>query len=405
MFGSSILRFALSLFILDLTGSAEIFALLLAISTLPTILLSPIGGVIADRMNRRNLMVLFDLISSMVTGSLLVFLYLSQDMVPLIGIVMTILALVSTFYQPTVQASIPVLVEEKDLIKANGAVSGINAITNFAGPVLGGLLYGFTGIKMIVGITFICFLIAAIIECFIRMPFTPKVRQHGTFKTIVMDLSAGFNYIRKDNPFLLKIILIAASINLFITPLFLVGIPYIVKVLMNMDDQYFGYTQGGISLSMIMAAAAIGWIAGKLKVSNLYMCFLGCGIIFIPMAGAIYPTFLSAGDVPFLEYIVFSLCAMLIMFVITLVNIFFTTLLQQQTPNALLGKVMAILLTISTCAVPIGQIVMGTLMDQFTDRLYILVLAIGFITIMISIIMKKLLVFRAKREEPLTSNA
>ncbi|MCW3796032.1 MFS transporter [Paenibacillus sp. LS1] len=392
LFGSAILRFALSLYILDFTGSAETFAVLLAVSTLPTILLSPIGGAIADRVNRKHLIVSFDFISFVVTGGLLAFLYAgSGDMVIIIGAVMTILALVSTFYHPTVQASIPLLVEEDKLMKANGAVSGIGAITNFAGPVLGGLIYGFAGIEFIVAVTCASFLIAAIIELFIRIPFFKEARVQGMLKTIGSDLAIGFRYIHKENPFLLKIIMIAALINLFITPLFLVGIPYVIKVLMHMEDQYFGYTQGGISLSMIVAAAVIGFVAGKIRINNLYLYFLGSGIIFLPMAFAIYPSWLGGDQQPIIAYLVFSLCAMLIMFVITLVNIFFTTLLQKKTPNALLGKVMAILFAISTCAVPIGQVVTGTLIDKFTNNMYILVILIGMITIIISLVMKKLL--------------
>ena len=67
--GSALLRFALSLFVLDITGRADLFAVLFAISSLP-VLLTPFGGAIADRFNRRNLMVLFDFISS---GIVLIF--------------------------------------------------------------------------------------------------------------------------------------------------------------------------------------------------------------------------------------------------------------------------------------------------------------------------------------------
>ncbi|MFD1402085.1 hypothetical protein [Robinsoniella peoriensis] len=61
--GSSLLRFALSLYVLDITGRADMFATLLAISNIP-LLLTPVGGAIADRFNRRNLMVIFDFASS-----------------------------------------------------------------------------------------------------------------------------------------------------------------------------------------------------------------------------------------------------------------------------------------------------------------------------------------------------
>ena len=55
LFGNAMLRFSLSLYVLDTTGSASAFATILAISMIPTILLSPVGGVLADRMSRRHI--------------------------------------------------------------------------------------------------------------------------------------------------------------------------------------------------------------------------------------------------------------------------------------------------------------------------------------------------------------
>ncbi|MCM3783801.1 MFS transporter [Neobacillus mesonae] len=391
LFGSSILRFALSLYILDLTGSAETFALLLAISTIPTIVLAPIGGAIADRANRRNLMVIFDFLSFLIVGALALALLNGATSILLIGAVMTMLAVVSTFYQPTVQASIPVLVEENKLLNANGIVSGVSALTNFAGPVLGGLLYGISGIQLIVIVTSISFCISAVIEMFIRMPYVKSAVTNGALKTMIADLKDGARYITKGNPFLAKFIVIAAVMNVLITPLFLVGIPYIIKMIMGMNDEYFGFTQGGISLSMILAAIFVGLISNKLKIHNLYLCFMLIGGLFIPMSFAINPLFIGNDSQIFVFYLLFSLCAMLTMFIITIINIFIMTSLQQQTPNLMLGKVMAILTAVSTSAVPVGQILFGSLIDRLQTNVYLLVLMIAAVTIIVGLVTKKVL--------------
>ncbi|MDM5249181.1 MFS transporter [Lysinibacillus sp. G4S2] len=391
LFGSSILRFALSLYILDLTGSAKIFGLILAISTIPTIFLAPIGGAIADRINRRNLLVILDVISSVIVGGLAIFLFTSESSnIVMIGIVMTLLMIVSAFYQPTVQASIPVLVKQDKLLEANGIVSGVSSITNFAGPVLGGLLYSIAGIEMIVIITCISFFLSAVIELFIKIPFEKREQPYGAVKTTLLDIKEGVSYIVKENPFISKVILIAASLNLFITPLFLVGIPYIIKITLGMSDSLFGLTQGGISLSMIFAAVAIGFISKKLKVNNLYLWFVASGILFIPMAITVYPEFVNNSGEITLQFLVFSFSSMLIMFAITIINIFIITLLQQQTPNLLLGKVMAILTAVSTCSVPVGQVLFGTLIDKFADNVYTLIFAVAVITVLLALVTKKL---------------
>ena len=65
LLGNYTLRFALSMFVLEETGSAATFAGILAVSMVPTILLSPLGGVLADRANRRNIMVALDTLSGL----------------------------------------------------------------------------------------------------------------------------------------------------------------------------------------------------------------------------------------------------------------------------------------------------------------------------------------------------
>ena len=139
IFGNSILRFAISLYVLDLTGSASIFAGILAISMLPTILLSPIGGMVSDRLSRKYIMVILDFATA-----LLILLFVcslgSSYIVVVIAVFMVLLSLIQSFYQPSVQASIPSITDKDNLVAANSVVYQINALANLLGPILGGLL-------------------------------------------------------------------------------------------------------------------------------------------------------------------------------------------------------------------------------------------------------------------------
>ena len=139
LFGNVILRFALSLYILDATGSATIFGSIMAVSMLPTIILSPFGGMLADRVNRRNIMVALDF-----TTAAIVFVFglvLNENSaVPAIAVVLILLSLIQAFYQPSVQSSVPLLQKENHLIQANSVVNQVMAFSNLLGPVLGGIL-------------------------------------------------------------------------------------------------------------------------------------------------------------------------------------------------------------------------------------------------------------------------
>ncbi len=101
IFGNVVLRFALPLYILDQTGSTKIFGSILAIATIPTILFSPLGGILADRFNRKNLMVILDLITAIVIGGFS-FLLLNGSIVIIIGLLMVIFSIIQAIYQPAV---------------------------------------------------------------------------------------------------------------------------------------------------------------------------------------------------------------------------------------------------------------------------------------------------------------
>ncbi|EQE56868.1 putative membrane protein [Clostridioides difficile CD43] len=119
-------------------------------------------------------MVIFDFSSSLTVLILAVFLFNNNGSILLVGIIMTILSVISTMYQPTVQSSTPLLVDNEHLMNANGIVAGVASLTNIAGPVLGGVLYGVIGINAIIVISCVSFFLSAIMEIFIQIPFINK---------------------------------------------------------------------------------------------------------------------------------------------------------------------------------------------------------------------------------------
>ena len=112
LFGNSILRLALSMYILDQTGSAAVFGSVLSAAVLPTILLSPLGGFLADRMNRRNLMVLLDALTGLAVLATALVLSCSDSIVPIV-ILLMLLSVLGAFETPAVQACIPSMLSGK----------------------------------------------------------------------------------------------------------------------------------------------------------------------------------------------------------------------------------------------------------------------------------------------------
>ena len=163
LFGSSIQRFALSLYLLDLTGSASVFATILAISMIPVVLISPIAGMLADRGDKKKLMVLLDVLSAVLLMAYAGVVFNSNDHVFIIATVMVLLSTISTIYQPVVSTCIPVIVADENLVRANAIIQQVSSLSNFLGPIFAGMLYGFFGITGVVVLNMVSFLFSAIL--------------------------------------------------------------------------------------------------------------------------------------------------------------------------------------------------------------------------------------------------
>lgn len=384
--GSALLRFALSLFVLDITGRADLFAVLFAISSLP-VLLTPFGGAIADRFNRRNLMVLFDFISSGIVMIFFIVLLTDNHSVLWIGLVMVLLSFISAMYTPAVMASIPLLVSEQKLVQANGIVNGVQALAGVTAPVLGGILYGMLGLKLLVIVSGLLFFFTAIVEMFMTIPFVKRSYDGHLMPTLIKDMKEGFTYVVKQT-FILKCTLLAALLNLLLTPLFIVGVPIILRVTMKSSDTLYGIGMGIIDFATILGALTMGYFAKKLRIHTLYIWVLMSAFLVIPMAMSVLPRALQIGYYP--SYSLFIGCALIIAMMMTIISIYVMTLVQKETPNEQLGKVMAIMMAVSQCMAPLGQMGYGLLFEFFQANIYIPVFIISVCVLLLAFVTKRI---------------
>lgn len=137
LFGNATIRFALPLYLLNLTGSSALYGTVTACAFIPAILLSPIGGIVADRVNKKNIMVILDFFTAAV---ILMFSLLMNgvNLILLLTVTLMILYGIAGAYQPSVQASIPVLVNQNSFMMANSIINTISSFSSLLGPVLGG---------------------------------------------------------------------------------------------------------------------------------------------------------------------------------------------------------------------------------------------------------------------------
>ena len=229
LFGNSILRFALSLHVLETTGSAAAFGGISALAMVPTLLCGPLGGVLADRVPRQAVMWGLDFATA---GLTLGYALLFPGGGPLgaAGAMMVLLAAIQALYQPAVQASVPLLAPEGRLAAANGAVSQVQALANLLGPVLGGVLCTWAGLGPLLGVGSACFFASAVMELFLRIPFVRRAGGGFPFATAVRDLGEAGRFLLGERPALAGLAGLAALVNLTLSALLVVGLPYLVNV-------------------------------------------------------------------------------------------------------------------------------------------------------------------------------
>jgi MFS family permease len=382
MFGSSLLRFALSLYILDITGRADLFATLFAISSVP-ILLAPIGGTISDRFSRKRLMVLYDFICCAVTLAFLFIMIGGNASVFTVGAVMVILGVIGAMETPNGTACIPQLVAKETLESANGIIQAVQSLSGILAPVVGGILYGAVGIRTLVAVSCAAFALAAITEIFIKIPYVKRAREDSMLRTLVVDLKSGFTYVWKE-ALIRKLMLFAALLNLVLTPCFLVISPLILRITMHSGDALYGAGMGIIEAAIILGALTMGVFSKNMRVNTMYRWILLIAILFVGVALSVTPMLLGTGY--WAPFILFMLCMIPMASATTILSIFAIVQVQKKTPAENLGKVMAIIQMVAQCAAPIGQLAYGFLFEASRGTVYFPIMGVFGVMLLITVL-------------------
>ena len=358
LFGNAILRFALPLYLLRQTGSPALFGAVGAVAFIPAVLCAPIGGVVADRAGKRDIMVALDFSTA---GLVLAFALLlgRAPLVPLMVACLMLLYGIAGAYQPAAQASIPLLAPER-LTSANAVINMVSTLSGLLGPVIGGVLFGAFGIRPILWVSIGCFALSAVMELFIRIPRRPQAAAVGSVPaTIRRDLGESWRFIRRERPVFLSVMLVLALFNLVLSAALIVGIPVAVVQVLGMSDSRLGLTQGAMGLGGLLGGILTALLGERLSLRRGHAVLLAAGLTAAGMAAALLP-----GTGPALGWWGVTAMSFAIMVLSTMLVVVLSAAVQRQTPPELLGKVMAFIMALANCASPLGQAVYGALFES-----------------------------------------
>ena len=389
MFGTVLLKFTVSLLILDLTSSAALFGTITAISSLPPVFLSLIAGIIADRNNKRNLMIALDGLYGIMAVLLVLSLSFSNVLI-LITIIVVGLAAVSSFETPVVQSSIPLIQEKSHLIQSNAIVSQINMLANLIGPLLAGMFYSAVGKTDLQGVRIIflgcaiCFFSATILEAFIKIPKIILPQISSPLHAVKKDLGESFHFLTSEQVYVFKAILLNATFVFLIQPLITTGAPFIIRVVLDLSSVLNGLSQAFMGAAGLVGGIVAGMVANKFKTEKIYRLFWIMGISIAAFGSSLLFN-LSAN----LTYIIFVIISIVIFISASIAGVYIMSAIQQNVPDNMLGRIMSFYSAIVSIALPIGILLYGYLYEKFINHLPVIMFLTSIAILVIGYIGKK----------------
>lgn len=385
--GDGIHYFALTWLILDLTGSGAALGTLLMITTLPTIILAPFAGVVADTVDRKLIVVGTDLIRGLIVLYLAVIYYTGRLNLPILYIVTAVLSACGTIFGPAIVATIPNLVKKEELVQANARDTFSSSATSILGPVVGAALLGTTGYVGVFLINGLSFVLSGVSEMFIRFPrrqpsgsatATVQAKKANILQQFEANFKAGLAYIWK-NPGLRTIVLFAFSLNFIGNPMFAIVFPYFGKQVLQMDPGHYSMTQSSFPAGILLGTFLVGAITQRIakpRLLSLATVFQGSVVALMSIVAlpAVHRQLSPLG--------VLSSLAVPILFLgiaNVQVNVPLNVMLQETVPDDYRGRVFGLLDSLVQMFVPLAMALFGVLVDIIPT--FYLVLMCGLVTV------------------------
>jgi MFS family permease len=361
---------ALPWLVLTLTHDPFQLGLVLALAGIPRAAVMLIGGAFADRHSPRVIMLVSDALRFVIAGALAVSILTGSVQLWMVYALAAGFGVVSGFFMPAAEASLPRLLEDKQLEAGNALMMGADQLMSFVGPALAGVviaLFGashvagatagsLTGVGVAFGVDALSFAVSA---AMLALMHALPALAAGDGAHPLAAVAAGLRFTFRRPVFLWMLGLIAGVNLLLIGPL-MVGIPVLAQT---------RFTQGAAAFGMLMAAFGLGSLAGMIAAGTLprpssrsfsaliVVLFVGFGLVigalaFITSAwvGAALLALLGVGD----GYVAVTLM----------------TTVQRVTPPAMLGRVMSLLMLAMLGVQPISTAVSGAVIGLGADVLF-----------------------------------
>lgn len=365
--GSTFYNFAIGWFILTLTNSPLIMGIYIATGAIIELVISPIGGVYADRLDKVKILYVTDFLRGLIVLSAGFILFsTNQDSILLITlfIVTIILAINNAFFFPSASALLPEVVKDEVLNQANAFFSLIGSIQTILGILLAGLLYALLGIEWIFIINAVSFIISAISEIFIKTPYEtlkkPEERQ-----ALKKDFFEGLRYMKNKQGFI-AFMLGALFINFATAPLFVNAMPYLFNLVLEKSPLELSIVQIAFPSGMLLGGILVGIKGNKIVIKKSIkfgLTLTTIGLFLIALLMHLVATNMIA-------YFNFMAIIIPVFFISAIGNMFlnipFSTGIVRIIDKDYRGRVLSIMQTLAAALMPLSYILAGSILEWFS---------------------------------------
>lgn len=361
----STLRFALPLYLLNVSGSPSLYGTVTAATFVPSVLLMPVAGVVADRVNMRRILVIA---GSVLASCSVCYFFLFRAHLLLVTVLFLIaLYAAHALYIPMFQAQIPRMLDTAHVKQGVSLVNQVSTASNIIGPVVAGVLMGWMGIALLVCFGMVC-LAAAVMFAYAcpslkRSPAASSGVSTGDFaieerRSLFQDVRAAVFFLRSEKLLLLSIVF-ACLVNAVLAGVNVV-LPYVVTGQLAWNAAAVGLAEAIGAVGALAGSAFVGLAPGfcTMKRFPAFVALLGFG----PLISVIGPFF---GFDAAAQFACLTVGVAWILFWGSTITVVLVSDIQLQCESGMVGRVLALFYAVATCASPVGQAACGIAIDMF----------------------------------------
>ena len=379
LFVNTTLSFVLPLHILYISGSPALFGTVLALAGIPLILMTPLGGIIADRGKKKRIIFWMDASTTIIIVLYMLLAGFFADVVPIVIVKLLALNVIQGIYMPTAMASVRFLVPKEKLVPANAAASMIFSLANATGPAIGTILYAQFNLFPVLAGSGIIFLIVCIMDLFLRIPHEKQEASAKISAMIKNDLSRSIRFLTKEKTAIGKLSLILFFFTIPSVAMIIVGLPVLVTKTLAMDMQLLAISQAVVMGGGLLGGILVGNLEKKLTINKahrlLWVCTaatLAAALVFLTPASS------------FFIFVVITVSGFLILLTTQIVLIEVIAYAQLASPPEIVGKVSAVVMALALAAYPIGQFLFGWLFERLAELPQLVMFAAVFMSAVVA---------------------